>query len=110
MQGRCHPGAPTHTVYDKHSGVMEIRCAECRTLIAQVLVAPSDHAIHMSAGEAQHLRAWQAEHKTVCPCREDVGAIGGQYTYELTPTSLGAIVKMRCACGAHVDATRYDEW
>jgi len=35
-------------------------------------------------------------------------AIGGAFTYEVTPTSLGTVVRVRCAaCGARFDATDY---
>jgi len=38
------------------------------------------------------------------------GAIGGAYTYEFTPTSLGVVEKVRCACGDHIDVSDYDAW
>jgi hypothetical protein len=39
------------------------------------------------------------------------GAIGGQFTYHLTPTSLGLIVKISCnACEKTKDVTDYDSW
>lgn len=38
------------------------------------------------------------------------GAIGGQYTYSFTPTSLGTAVSMRCACGKEENVTEYDSW
>ena len=38
------------------------------------------------------------------------GAIGGQYTYSFTPTSLGTVVLVRCACGNEENATGYDSW
>lgn len=38
------------------------------------------------------------------------GAIGGAYTWEFTPTSLGVVQKVRCSCDEHVDVTDYDAW
>lgn len=31
------------------------------------------------------------------------GAIGGSYTYEFTPTSIGVLGRVRCTCGAYID-------
>jgi|SRR5581483_455793 len=38
------------------------------------------------------------------------GAIGGAYTWEFTPTSLGIAVNLRCSCGEKFDVTDYDLW
>lgn len=37
-----------------------------------------------------------------------IGAIGGAYTWEFTPTSLGTVTVVRCACGEGIDVTDYD--
>lgn len=34
-----------------------------------------------------------------------VGAIGGADTWMITPTGIGSIIKVRCACGATLDLT-----
>ena len=39
-----------------------------------------------------------------------VGAIGGADTFCFTPTGLGTAVKVKCACGAEINLTNYDEW
>ena len=39
-----------------------------------------------------------------------VGAIGGATTYSFTPTSMGMIVEVSCACGAKKNVTDFDEW
>lgn len=44
-----------------------------------------------------------------CPLTEH-GAIGGAVTYEFTPTNLGVVTKVKCACGETKDLTDYDEW
>ncbi len=31
------------------------------------------------------------------------GAIGGRYTYSFTPTSIGTVVTLACACGEKID-------
>ena|ERR1700690_4488086 len=38
------------------------------------------------------------------------GAIGGAYTYEFTPTSLGTVARVRCSCGEVIDVSDYDQW
>lgn len=38
------------------------------------------------------------------------GAIGGRYTYEFCPTSIGIVEAVVCACGARCDVTDYESW
>jgi hypothetical protein len=38
------------------------------------------------------------------------GAIGGAYTWQFTPTSLGIVQKVKCSCGDHIDVSDYDSW
>jgi hypothetical protein len=38
------------------------------------------------------------------------GAIGGHLSYSFTPTSIGEIVTVKCACGAELDVTDYDSF
>lgn len=33
------------------------------------------------------------------------GAIGGRLTYSFTPTSIGTIATVKCACGYEIDCT-----
>lgn len=44
------------------------------------------------------------EHDMYC------GAIGGRWSYVITPTGLGTILVVQCACGAEEDVTDYDDW
>jgi len=37
-------------------------------------------------------------------------AIGGEITYTFTPTSLGVVKKVKCACGASCDVSDYQDW
>lgn len=58
-------------------------------------------------------KEWAATHE--CPYRTRgewryVGAIGGEDTFCFTPTGLGKIIKVKCACGAEIDLTDYDLW
>lgn len=60
--------------------------------------------------ENQLLKEWDKSHD--CDFREakDIGAIGGRLTYQLTPTGLGMVTKVICACGKEADLTDYDSW
>lgn len=42
--------------------------------------------------------------------RQKTGAIGGETSYSFTPTSLGVIVTVLCACGKEKNVTDYDSW
>lgn len=61
--------------------------------------------------QIQKLIKWQAEHK--CKFRDSesgirlVGAIAGVDTFKFTPTSLGNVIRVTCACGDTIDLT---EW
>jgi hypothetical protein len=52
-------------------------------------------------------RLWESKHD--CPIAYE-GAIGGKTTFCFTPTSLGVILKVKCACGTEKDFTDYGSW
>lgn len=61
--------------------------------------------------------AWSMEHDQVCPHFDDgkspiskSGDIGGRLTFSFTPTSLGVVTVVKCACGAEVNLTDYESW
>ena len=56
---------------------------------------------------------WNEKHVKTCPLMQDplgggCGAIGGRLTF--TPTGLGEIAKIKCACGKELDVSYYDRW
>ena len=55
---------------------------------------------------------WLKEHDKECLYTnpEAQGAIGGRITYCFTPTGLGVITSIRCACGGSIDLTDYENW
>lgn len=54
----------------------------------------------ISAEEWQKLAAWQQYHiKNKHGGRQVAGAIGGRFSYEFTPTSIGTTGVCRCSCG-----------
>jgi len=63
------------------------------------------------------INEWRKSHK--CKLRssdhgiEDeiyVGAIGGSLTYSFTPTGLGTILNVECACGEKFSPTNFEDW
>lgn len=38
------------------------------------------------------------------------GTIGGVYTYCFTPTTIGTVKTVKCACGHKMDLTDYEKW
>ena len=48
---------------------------------------------------------WQPDERGMLP----QGANGGTITYTFTPTTIGLIIKVQCACGEEHDVTDYDE-
>jgi hypothetical protein len=60
--------------------------------------------------EIVKIEEWQKKHDKKCPYYKNSGAIGGRMTYSFTGTSIGGIVKVKCACGEEFDATDYSSW
>ena len=61
------------------------------------------------ASEWERIRRWQKLHK--CKYRKPdgsqyYGCIGGGYEYRFTPTSIGMLAEIRCACGEKLDVDR----
>ena len=50
---------------------------------------------------------WQRDHS--CSL-QNFGAIGGAITFEFTPTGLGMSQSVKCACGASLNLTNYEDW
>jgi len=51
---------------------------------------------------------WDKKHQ--CKLKNNIGAIGGRLTFSFTPTGLGVIIKVKCACGEELDLSNYEEW
>ncbi len=43
-------------------------------------------------------------------CDIDSGCIGGNISFEFTPTSLGNCVVVQCRCGERLDLTECEDW
>lgn len=55
---------------------------------------------------------WKTIHNKKCVFSDPMkqGAIGGRFTYIFTPTGLGVITKVKCACGDEIDLTNSENW
>jgi len=63
----------------------------------------------LSEKEILKYKTWLEEHNKTCSAK-DVGAIGGRMTFQFTPTSLGIISQVVCACGKEINLTDYERW
>ena len=61
----------------------------------------------ISPAEEKKVLAWVCDHG--CTITNE-GAIGGRNTYQFTPTGLGTVFKVLCACGKEIDLTDYNLW
>lgn len=61
--------------------------------------------------QVEAIRAWKKEHEAESHGgSEYAGAIGGRYTYEFTPTSIGTFGRIRCGCSAKFDFDDGSDW
>ena len=58
----------------------------------------------IAKNELEKLSEWKHD------CKIYTGAISGRITYCFTNTSLGQIIKVKCACGEEIDLTDYNDW
>lgn len=58
------------------------------------------------------IKEWDADHENSLgqKCVEPDTAIGGRTTFSFTPTSIGVVVRIRCACGWTIDVSDYEDW
>ena len=50
---------------------------------------------------------WIKNHKK--ECKLSSGTIGGRFSYSFTPTGLGPLPSVQCACGESETLTNYDK-
>jgi hypothetical protein len=64
--------------------------------------------------QMKQAREFENNHKCSIPRDEFghkiLGAIGGGITYSFTPTGLGVVEVVQCACGAKLNLTNFDDW
>jgi hypothetical protein len=44
LHGRCHPHAAVEANYTKGTGILTVRCARCKLLVAHLQIARERHA------------------------------------------------------------------
>ena len=69
-------------------------------------------SFELSDKELASFNEWREQHDKTCPHAkgEGLGAIGGRFTYSFTPTGLGVVTEIKCACGGEVNVTNVDDW
>ena len=65
---------------------------------------------HRDVGKEQLKTSMPKKEQRLLGQKKKQGAIGGQYSYRFTPTSLGTAVSVKCACGKEKNVTEYDSW
>jgi hypothetical protein len=112
-------------LYDTSSGCSQTKANEAYAELHDAFRG----SFQLEGVEAERAKAWIEEHDAKHVAEDDppdddnpvavafhvagqryAGAIGGAYTYEFTPTSIGDSVWVRCSCGEKHDCTDYDCW
>lgn len=75
----------------------------------------SEPAFYLTKVQRDEVKEWSSKHNREkhMVSEETVryaGAIGGAYTYEFTPTSIGVAVSVKCSCGEEIDVSHYEDW
>jgi hypothetical protein len=62
--------------------------------------------------DLQKITDWLDQHDLTCKFADPDthGAIGGRLTYSFTPTGLGHVTIVHCACGVEHNFTDYESW
>ena len=61
--------------------------------------------------DVEQIKKWKEKHELEKHNGSDyAGAIGGRYTYEFTPTSIGTFGRVRCSCGDYFDYDDGTDW
>ena len=72
------------------------------------------YSINFTDSEYTASREFKKEHRDCCKKifrKEYFSATGGAFTYIITPTGLGNIIKIKCnSCGKIKDITDEDSW
>lgn len=68
------------------------------------------YSFEITIDNTAQLDAWLKIHDKTCAYVDprNQSSIGGRLTYTFTPTSIGTLSKVVCACGADVDLTNFE--
>ena len=73
--------------------------------------AKNTYVFTVDVDQVEKIRKWKEQHeKEKHNGNSYARAIGGRYTYEFTPTSIGAFGRIRCSCGDHFDFDDGSDW
>jgi len=65
--------------------------------------------VSFDPGDRDKITKWMMEFHP--NCGSEAGAIGGAFTYCISPNGLGSIEKVNCFCGKNeLDLTDYENW
>lgn len=66
---------------------------------------------NMEPEDIKKIQKWKKQHEEEKHNGSSyAGAIGGRYTYEFTPTSIGTFKRLRCSCGDYFDYDDGSNW
>lgn len=65
-------------------------------------------AFLLDGNERKKLEKWECYKK--CKNKKSEGTIGGRLTYSFTPTGLGVVTIVCCACGNKINLTDFNSW
>jgi hypothetical protein len=66
-------------------------------------------SFELTKEQVEKYKKWNEEHKKVCKLNER-STIGGRLTFQFTPTGLGVIESVQCACGEKLELTDINDW
>ncbi len=69
---------------------------------------PDSMTFSLDGVQMVNLSEWLTLHNPTCVYATRQGASGGRLCYAFTPTSLGLVTQVTCACGQGIDLTDYD--
>ena len=93
--------------FNKDERIQELE----KKLAAQRKRANDTRSFSIEPEDVKRIDDWKARHEAEKHNGSDyAGAIGGRYTYEFTPTSIGTFGRIRCSCGDHFDYDDGTNW
>ena len=82
--------------------------------IAEIEKEPDVGLFFLKESQIKQAYDWISNHDCSISLDENgqkkTGAIGGEITWCFTPTTIGDVQKVKCACGKEIDITLYDLW
>lgn len=67
-------------------------------------------AFYLPREDCARFYEWRKEHDKTCPHSKFQGGIGGRFTWSFTETGLGAVIDVKCTCGAELDLSHVEDW